>query len=155
MNRESRLRSRRVLDDRFRAMPAATTFRVPKHGWIRSIREALGMTASDLGERLGVAPQTVLSLEKSEIAGRARMDSLKRAAEAMDCSLVYAFLPNSSLEDFAQAQAEFIITETLKRVSHSMKLEGQETAFSDTDYVHLLDELKGSSRIWHSMPPKS
>jgi predicted DNA-binding mobile mystery protein A len=62
------------------------------------------MSAADLGHRLGTAPQSVLTLEKSELNGRAQMDSLKKAAEALDCTFIYALIPNSSLEDFVQRQ---------------------------------------------------
>jgi len=135
-------------------MPTISTFKVPHRGWVKSIREALGMTATDLGERLGIAPQSVLTLEKSEMGGRARMDSLKKVAEAMDCSFVYAFIPNSSLEGFVKKQTEYVIAETMNRVSHSMKLEGQETNFSDADYNNILNDLEGSSKIWRITPSK-
>lgn len=146
--------NRRILDDRFKSMPTSFDFQVPQNGWIRSIRESIGMSAADLGARLGVAPQSVLTLERSEVAGRARMDSLKKAAEAMDCSFVYALVPNSSLEEFVQEQTQKVITETMKKVSHSMKLEGQTTELSDSHYNELLLELQDSSKIWRILPLK-
>ena len=123
-----------------------SAFSTPKMGWIKSIRWSLGMSAADLGARLGIAPQSVLTLEKSEIAGRARMDSLKKVAQAMDCSFVYAFIPNSSLGAFVQKQIQEVIKEKMKKMSHSMKLEDQT--------ADLFRELQDSSKIWRSFPLK-
>lgn len=149
MNRNTRRGDRRILDNRFKKLPATTAFVTPKQGWIKSIRESLGMSANDLGARLGITRQSVLTLEISESKGRAGMDSLKRAAEAMDCSFVYAFIPNSSLEEFVSKQIEKVVAEKIKKVSHTMKLEGQSVELVDSVYADLLKELQDSSKIWH------
>lgn len=154
MGKNSRKRDRRILDNRFKAMPPASAFRVPQDGWIKSVRQSLGMSATDLGTRLGIARQSVLALEKSESEGRVQIDSLKKAAEAMDCTLIYAFLPNSSLEDFVQRQIRKLATENLKKVSHSMKLEDQEVGFNESLYDDFLREFEDSSLIWRSDPEK-
>ena len=127
MNLANRARNRQILDNRLKKFPKKEEFAVPKEGWIKSIREALGMSAADLGNRLGIARQSVLTLGESESEGRAGMDSLKRAAAAMDCSFVYAFIPNSSLENILHRQIEKVVAENMRKVSHSMKLENQET----------------------------
>lgn len=150
MKRAFRKRDRRILDDHFKTMQAATYFKVPSQGWIKSIRESLGMSAADLGDRLGIAPQSVLTLEKSELNGRAQMDSLKKAAEAMDCSFVYALIPNSSLEEFVQRQLRKVATEKMKKVSHSMKLEDQEAEFKQSLYTEFLKEFEDSPLIWRN-----
>ncbi len=150
MKRTARKRDRRILDDRFKKIQAITSFGAPSNGWIRSIREAIGMSAADLGNRLGIAPQSVLTLEKSELNGRAQMDSLKKAAEALDCTFVYALIPNSSLEDFVQRQLRKVATEKMKKVSHSMKLEDQEIAFNQSLYAEFLKEFEDSPLIWRN-----
>jgi hypothetical protein len=81
------------------------------------------------------------------------MDSLKRAAEAMDCSFVYAFIPNTSLEDILQKQIEKVIAQRMKTVSHSMKLEDQATELTESVYMNFLKELENSSKVWHSNNP--
>lgn len=153
MNQANRVRNRRILDNRLKKFPKKEEFVVPKQGWIKSIREALGMSAADLGDRLGIARQSVLTLEESESEGKARMDSLKRAAEAMDCSFVYAFIPNSSLENILHRQIEKVVAEKVKKVSYSMKLEDQSTALTDSVYLNFLKELENSSKVWHSNNP--
>src|SRR5476651_2232187 len=105
-----------LTDDRTRLHP-------PPKGWIRAIRDALGMSGVQLGKRLKVSPQTVDAMEKSEAAGTIQLNTLKRAAEAMDCTLVYAFVPRTSLENTIKSRARQIATTALARVSHTMKLE--------------------------------
>jgi predicted DNA-binding mobile mystery protein A len=145
-----RKRNRRILDERFNTMRAITSFEAPSDGWIRSIRESIGMSAADLGARLGITPQSILTLEKSELNGRAQMDSLKKAAEGLDCTFVYALIPNSSLEDFVQRQLRKVATEKMKKVSHSMKLEDQEVEINQSLYSELLKEFEDSPLIWRN-----
>jgi predicted DNA-binding mobile mystery protein A len=150
MKRTFRKRDRRILDDRFKSMRSNTSLDAPSNGWIRSIRESVGMSAADLGARLGITPQSVLNLEKSELNGRAQMDSLKKTAEAMDCTFVYAIIPNSSLEDFVQRQLRKVAAEKMMKVSHSMKLEDQEVEFNQSLYAEFLKEFEDSALIWRN-----
>ena len=57
----------------------------------------------------------------------AETDSLSRAAEALDCNLVYALVPKKSLEQSVNDRARKLALSNLARVSHTMKLEAQET----------------------------
>ncbi|MBC7463694.1 MAG: mobile mystery protein A [Actinobacteria bacterium] len=154
MKRESRVRDRRTLDNRLNKLPKKEEFAVPPQGWIKSIREALGMSAADLGNRMGIARQSVLTLEESESQGRAGMDSLNRAAEALDCTFIYGFIPNSSLESILRNQVVKIVDQSMGTVSHSMKLEDQATKLTDSAYEDLVTELMNSPKVWHSMNPK-
>ncbi|HET7330893.1 mobile mystery protein A [Dyella sp.] len=97
----------------------------PNQGWIRAIRQSLGMTAEQLGRRMGVTQATLSGLEASEINGSIRLATLRKAAEAMHCTLVYALVPNTSLEEIVQEQARKVAAEQLKPVEHSMLLENQ------------------------------
>ncbi|MCF4120547.1 mobile mystery protein A [Antribacter sp. KLBMP9083] len=97
----------------------------PAGGWVRAIRSALGMSTTDLARRLGVTPVAVRKLEASERAGTARLDTLARAADAMGCDLVYAFVPRASLEEIVRDQAEKVAAEQLRRVETTMALEDQ------------------------------
>jgi predicted DNA-binding mobile mystery protein A len=124
---------------------------VPPKGWIRAIRDALGMSGVQLGKRLKVSPQTVEAMEKSEAAGTIQLNTLKRAAEALDCTLVYALIPRSSLENTVKNRARQIANAALARVSHTMKLEDQDTGDEDLearieDYIlHIKDR-----DLWNS-----
>jgi predicted DNA-binding mobile mystery protein A len=106
---------------------------VPPKGWIRAIRDALGMSGVQLAKRLEVSPQTVEAMEKSEAAGTIQLNTLKRAAEALDCTLVYALVPKTSLENTVRNRARQIATAALTRVSHTMRLEDQDTGSGEPD----------------------
>lgn len=127
MKNALRQRARQRLDERLAALKPESLFRPPPKGWIRAIRDALGMTGAQLASRMGVRPQTVDSFEKSEAFGSIQLSTLRRAAEALDCTLVYALVPNSSLEEAVKTRAREIAIRDLDRVAHSMKLEAQET----------------------------
>ena len=86
-----------------------------------------------LGKRLHVRPQTVEALEKSEASGSIQLNTLRRAAEALDCTLVYALVPSGSLEGAVKTRARRIAMRDLQRVAHTMKLEAQETAEADSE----------------------
>src|SRR5476651_904839 len=115
-------RGRKRLDERLEPLNEKP-LQVPPKGWIRAIRDALGMSGVQLAKRLKVSPQTVEAMEKSEAAGTIQLNTLKRAAEAMDCTLVYALVPRTSLENTIKSRARQIATTALARVSHTMKLE--------------------------------
>jgi predicted DNA-binding mobile mystery protein A len=118
---------------------------VPPKGWIRAIRDALGMSGVQLAKRLDVSPQTVEATEKSEAAGTIQLNTLKRAAEALDCTLVYALIPRTSLENTVRNRARQLAATALARVSHTMKLEDQDTGPGESearieDYIrHIKD----------------
>lgn len=127
MKTDVRRRARQRLDERISGFKPEDRLRPPPKGWIRAIRDALGMTGVQLAARLGVRPQTVEALEKSEASGSIQLSTLRRAAEALDCTLVYALVPNTSLEDAVNRRARKIAIRALQRVAHTMKLEVQET----------------------------
>jgi predicted DNA-binding mobile mystery protein A len=62
-------------------------------GWMRAVRQAIGLPVVELARRMGVAESQVFRLEESEQEGRVRVATLRRAAEAMGCELVYALVP--------------------------------------------------------------
>jgi predicted DNA-binding mobile mystery protein A len=117
---------RQQLDDALRVYPTAKSVTPPRSGWIRSIREALGMTQSQLGAKLGISRQSVQDFEKAEVERRITLDSLDRLARAMGCRLVCALAPETgSLEDLRTRRAEAIADAMLEPTTHSMKLEDQ------------------------------
>ena len=58
------------LDKRFAKLkPLTNEAARPSRGWIRAIREALGMTTGQLAKRLGVHQPRVIELERGEATG--------------------------------------------------------------------------------------
>jgi len=104
----------------------------PVKGWIRAIREALGMSGVQFAKRLGVSPQRVATLEKAEVAGAVTIRSMRYAAEALDCVFVYTLAPRGSLKDTIRRQALEVARERLKHTSHTMLLEDQQLSKEET-----------------------
>ena len=71
---------------------------MPDLGWIKSIRSAFGITTRALAQRMNLSQSRIVHMEKGEIDGNLTLDTLKAAAKAMDCKLVYAIVPDVSLE---------------------------------------------------------
>ena len=105
----------------------------PAGGWIRALRDALGMTAEQLGERMGVSQPTVQGLEASEAEDTIQLKTLRRAAEALGCELVYALVPKDSLQATYEQAARAVARRELSQISHSMALEDQAVDDLDED----------------------
>ena len=97
----------------------------PPGGWIRAIREALGMTNRQLAKRVGRKPQTVLDLQTREAAQTIQLNSLRELAQALDCELVYAIVPRKPLEAILDERARSVARQSLHRTGHTMELERQ------------------------------
>lgn len=97
----------------------------PRGGWVRALRETLGMSQRQLAERMKVSKTTVNSAERNEARGTIRLDSLSALADGLDCELVYALLPRRSLQETLQHRAEELARRLVERVSSSMELEEQ------------------------------
>jgi predicted DNA-binding mobile mystery protein A len=91
------------------------------------------MTGVQFAARLGIRPQSVETLEQSEENGTIQLKTLRRAAEALDCTLVYALVPNETLQGTVRARARKIAMRDLGRVAHTMKLEAQSTGDADLE----------------------
>ncbi|MDP8287216.1 MAG: mobile mystery protein A [Candidatus Electryonea clarkiae] len=120
---------------------------VPLKGWIRAIRNAIGMSGRQLAARLGVTKQSASLIEGREIAGTVTINTMKKTAEAMDCIFVYGFIPRISLEETVRNQAKRVASKRLARASHTMSLENQSINITENKTVlsdlinELLDEL--------------
>lgn len=114
------------LMDGLRRYPSPQTAAPPPGGWLRTLREALGMTRTQLAARLGITPPSVLDLERSEAKRSITLESLDRVAKAMGCRVVYAVVPeDGSLENIRERRADEVADTLLGPTSHSMKLEAQ------------------------------
>src|ERR1700689_3974500 len=90
--------SRSHLDERFRELGPSKRYAPPVRGWIKAFREALGMSTAQLAKRLGIKQPSLVALEQSEAKGTIELATLRRVAEALDCTLVHALVPNKPLE---------------------------------------------------------
>ena len=123
----ARVGARRALDRRLAPMrPVLTQTTAPRGGWVRAIRESIGMSLSDLAARMGTTGTTALRMEAAEREDRIQLGTLRRAADALGCDLVYALLPRQPLEDMVNERARVKAAVLLARVGHSMLLEDQQ-----------------------------
>jgi predicted DNA-binding mobile mystery protein A len=98
----------------------------PSKGWIRTIRQALGVSSGELARRLGTSRQLPLQLEKGEAEDRVTLKSLRAAANALDCDLVYALVPRAgSMQQLIENRARAEAKKHVLGVEHSMALENQ------------------------------
>jgi predicted DNA-binding mobile mystery protein A len=152
MRAQDRISARRQLDKRLRSLNDPATLARPPRGWVKAIREALGMTAKQLGARLGVSQVRALALEKAEASGSVTLASLERAAHALDCQLVYVLVPRKPLEDLVEERASQLARKQLQSTRHTMALEDQsvDTVDDDDQLKRLTRELinKAGSALW-------
>ncbi len=131
--------SRAHLDERLKQFEAVSGYTAPVRGWIKAIREAVGMTTGQLARRLGVKQPSVVAIEQSEARESIELATLRRVAEALDCTLVYAFVPKKPLETIVRERARMFARRRRAPVEHSMLLEDQ--AVTGKDVEKHLDEI--------------
>ena len=124
----------------------------PPDGWIRTIREALGMTTVAYAKRLNMTDSGVRTIEKSEINDTITLATLRKMAEALDCEVKYALVPRRSLREMREVQADQVARKQLGPIAHSMQLEAQgvEADMMQLQHEDLVEELlAGSGReLW-------
>ncbi len=140
------------LDRRFSELKPLATAARPSRGWIRAIREALGMTTGQLAKRLKVHQPRVIELEKGEATGKITVQSLERAAEALGCRLVYILVPHEPLTKTIEERALQVAERRLASVEQTMRLEAQgvtDKAARTKAKQQLADDLlRRPARLW-------
>lgn len=125
MRPKDRALARKHLDTRLNSIRTSSDVLRPAKGWVKAIRESLGMSAEQLAARIGVTKPRVYEIEKAEISGSITLNSLERAAHALDCQLVYTLIPRLPLQKTVEMRAMEIARERIRAASHSMSLEDQ------------------------------
>lgn len=152
MHPNERASARRQLDKRLSLFNDSQSFARPPRGWVKAIREALGMTTAQLAKRLDVSQPRVVEIEKAEAKGAITLDSLERAAQALNCRLVYAIVPKTSLDELVEERARLLAEKRLASARHTMALEAQGVDMSDEQeqfkqLVRRIVEQSGSA-LW-------
>lgn len=155
LDRKAMHKQRLMVDKKIRSTKDVANMSPPRNGWLKTVRESLGMTAAQLAKRLGVSQPTVTQLESREKTRKATLEKLDEAARAMDCQLVYAIIPKemTSLQKLLEHRAEEVVRKNLEGISHSMGLEMQELSPNEqkAQIKRLKTELVESlsSQIWN------
>ncbi|MBA3067437.1 MAG: mobile mystery protein A [Hyphomonas sp.] len=126
-------RARAVLDRRLNGFRPTAHLAAPPKGWVRAIRDSLGMSGAQLARRMNITPQSLNGLEQSEASETIRLETLRKAAAALGCQLVYALVPNKPLEQIVDEQARAKALEAIGSVSHSMAMEDQKVLDDDLE----------------------
>ena len=115
------------LDEYFQTLKAESGLsrQVPPRGWIRAMRDALGMSAAQLAKRIGVSRGALYKLEQREASRSIALKQLDRAANAMDCDVFYAIVPRETLEQSIRNQSRKKAETQLYKANVSMGLEAE------------------------------
>lgn len=109
-----------------------------REGWIKYMRQALGLTLSELGKLTSLSTATVAQAEKRELEGQVSLSTLKKMAEAMDCELVYAFVPKKELKTMIHDKAYEKARKALNIADLHMKLEDQKVVGDENERIERL-----------------
>ena len=126
----------------------------PPAGWLRAIREALGMTSAVLAVRLKITGSGVRKLEQAEAADAITLGTLRRAAMALDCELQYALVPRRPLREMRRQKALQLAHQWQQRAGRTMALEaqavGSPAAAADQRLEAIAEEILRTSgtRLW-------
>jgi predicted DNA-binding mobile mystery protein A len=154
-NRQSLISQRKLIEKKIRPWLAIRTDQMPRSGWIKAVRGALGMNTRQLAERVGVGQSNITRIEEREPSGKVTLERLAKTARAMNCKLIYAIVPNdrfADLEAIIDERAKDLAEQLVQTAEHSMRLEKQ--GASNDDLAKEVDSLahqlksKVDSRIW-------
>ena len=96
------LRLKQLADTLDKFTDAKQTAR-PGRGWLRAVREALGVSQQEVAIASKVKRQSIIGFEKAEASDRITLRNLRSVADAMGCELVYAIVPKAgSIEELAE-----------------------------------------------------
>jgi predicted DNA-binding mobile mystery protein A len=140
---------RKQLDKKLSKFKPILNTPVPKGGWVKTIREALGMSTYDLANKTDLDQSRISRIESAEVKQEIKLSTLQKMADGLGVRFVYGFVPEDDLEAIVRDQVLKIAKKRLNRIDHSMKLElqgvsddEQEKALSDLIDQILIEEPK-------------
>ncbi len=121
---------------------------VPVQGWIKTIRDCLGVNLNYIAKKLGIGISAVKNYERNEQSKTITLQSLEKVADTMDCKLVYFFVPkDGSLEKLIDRKAKEVALKIYKRTSHTMTLEKQSVKDESLFLKDMVEELKNDKKL--------
>lgn len=111
----------------------------PHRGWVRAVRDALGMSAAQLGARVGMSQQRVSAIERAERDRTVTLTTLDRVAQGLGCRVEYILVPTKTLPEMVRARARAKAMTMVAEVDTTMQLEGQGVV--EARRAELLEEL--------------
>ena len=95
----------------------------PRIGWIASVRQALGMSKTQLAKRIDITRPSLDELESNEFKETITLASLRKVADALGCDVQYVLVPRKPLEQMIAERALKKASTKLGRVNQSQALE--------------------------------
>ena len=143
---------REQLDATLKAFHPLIDLSPPPKGWIRAIRDALGMNGRQFADRLNVTRQRSDQIENEECTGSITLKTMRRIADGLDCVFVYALVPRTSLADTVRKQAKRVACKRLAQASQTMALEDQGLSKEENEHVlsDMIEELMDNppTNLW-------
>lgn len=125
---------------------------IPPTGWIKVIREALGMTTAQLAKRIGVNQSRVTHIEQAETEENLKLSTLNKIADGLGMKFVYGFVPKDNLEDIVRQQAKKLALKRMQRLDHTMRLELQNLNEEEKEKAiqDMVDRIliEGDKELW-------
>ena len=131
--------AREQLDKKLDSLKTFATSGIPQQGWIKTVREALGLSARQLGEKAGIDQSRISRLENAEKDGSLKLSSLQKVAKGLNMRFIYGFVSENTLEEMVRSQARKIALRRLKQLNNTMRLEKQE--LSDEEQKKALEDM--------------
>lgn len=119
----------------------------PLQGWIKTIRELLGMTSIQFSKKLKVSQPRLAVIEKNE--KNLKLSTMEKIADELNCDFVYALVPRENVNDIIYNRAKQKALNIVTKVNNNMSLENQ---LSDNKEI-LEDTIeyllsKKAAKIW-------
>lgn len=145
VKKTSKLQYARLADEA--AIRLADT-KIPPEGWLASIRKAIGMSGPQLAKRLHLTKAAIYQAERKELEGAISIKQLQKLAQSMNSQLVYAIIPNKTVNEIVFDQAKVKAKVLVQQASIHMGLEQQ--SLSDEQIQEEIDRI--AQEIASEMP---
>lgn len=124
----------------------------PSIGWVKALREALGMTTAQLAKRVGVNQSRITHIEQAESEENLKLSTLSKVAEGLGMKFVYGFVPKDDLESLIRSQARKLALKRMDRIDHTMRLELQNLSNAEKEKAieDMIDRIliEGDKELW-------
>ena len=149
MNKIRKLHLKHV-SERLKSLKENDLVSSPPGGWIQFIKDALSMSTKALAKRAGVSPSTMSETIKAERENGITLKRLQKVADAMDCDLVYYFLPRNSIDQMIEERAHYLAEEKLRNIAIHMSIEDQSLTeeFIKDRIEDEVQDLRYSKKLW-------
>jgi len=95
----------------------------PLQGWIKTIRELLGMTTTQFSNKLKISQPRLVFMEKNE--KNLKLSTMEKIADELNCDFVYALIPRENINDIIYNRAKQKALQIVTKVNNNMMLENQ------------------------------